>query len=406
MLPICFDTGESGFQFCNLTTTNGGACTIPEILFKAVRAAAILGTLQAGYTDFKYLSDATRRITEREALIGVSITGWMNNPHVLFDKANMTHAAEIVKEVNKEVAELIGINQAARTTCAKPEGNSSVVLGTESGVHGAHSNRYIRNVQMNEQDPVLQAILETNPKMVEKSVWSANGTDYVVSFPVESNSEVITKKDLLGVKQLEYVKLAQQHWVEAGTNEHLGTDKRLRHNISNTISVDNWDEVEQYIYDNMQWFAGISLLTATGDKDYNQAPFTEVLTADEIQQKYGAASMFASGLIVDALHAFDNLWTACMAALGHIKYDDTDSKTLLNRDWIRRAIKFANEYFEGDIKEMTYCLKDVYNLHKWEGIVKNLKPVDFTKALSKQVYVDADTLGSAACAGGSCEVVF
>ena len=407
MLPICFQTGESGFQFCNLTETNGGACTSPEILFKAVRAAAILGTLQAGYTNFVYLSDATRRITEREALIGVSITGWMNNPHVLFQEANMVRAAEIVKEVNKKVAKLIGIRQAARTTCAKPSGNASVILGTESGIHGAHSNRYIRNVQMNEQDAVLHAILNTNPKMVEKSVWSANGTDYVVSFPVVSNPEVITKRELLGVNQLEYVKLAQQYWVEAGTNEHLSTDRNLRHNISNTISVDDWDEVEQYIYDNMQWFAGISLLTATGDKDYNQAPFTEVLTADEIHQKYGSASMFASGLIVDGLHAFgDNLWTACMAAMGHIKYDDTDSKTLLNRDWIRRAVKFANEYFDGDIKEMTYCLKDVYNLHKWEGIVKNLKPIDFTSALTMQSYVDVDTMGSVACSGDTCEVTF
>ena len=106
----------------NLTECNGGKITNKDTFTKAARAGAILGTLQAGYSNFKYLSPETKEITEKEALIGVSITGWMNNPDVLFDEQNMIDAANVVKQVNREVAALIGINPAARTTCAKPSG--------------------------------------------------------------------------------------------------------------------------------------------------------------------------------------------------------------------------------------------------------------------------------------------
>lgn len=131
MMPRDEATGESGFQFCNLTEINGGMCDSLEPLLRASKAAAILGTLQAGYTNFKYLSDATRRITEREALIGVSITGWMGNPDVLFDEQNMIEAATLVKSVNAKVAKILGINQAARTTCVKPSGNACTRIDTE-----------------------------------------------------------------------------------------------------------------------------------------------------------------------------------------------------------------------------------------------------------------------------------
>ena len=119
--------GESGWQGCNLTEINGGKCKTPEEFYKACRAGAIMGTLQAGYTEFKYLSETSRKIFDREALLGVSVTGWMNNPEVLLDADIQKQGAAIVKQVNKEVAALIGINQAARTTCVKPSGNASVL---------------------------------------------------------------------------------------------------------------------------------------------------------------------------------------------------------------------------------------------------------------------------------------
>jgi len=349
----------------------------------------------------------------------------MQNPDVLFDEETLKRGAEIVRETNKLVAQLIDINAAARTTCTKPSGNASVILGTESGIHGGHSPRYFRNVQMTNIDDVAQLITEVNPKMVEVSAWNTSGTDLVVSFPIVSGKGTRYKADLMGVKQLEAVKFAQQHWVENGTNVELCTDPKLRHNISNTISVDNWDEVEEYIYQNREWFAGISLLAAAGDKAYVQAPFTEVLTQEDIMQKYGAASMFASGLIVDGNHAFNNnLWLACDSAMSygarltptlHVAVDFNDAaarlaldavEDLLQRDWIRRFHKFAINYFNGDLLQTSFCLKDVYNLHKWEGIVRTMKDIDFSSELSEQKFVDVDTMGSQACSGNQCEVSF
>ena len=400
--------GESGFQGCNLCEISGGACNTKEDLMRACKAASILGTLQAGYTDFKYLSEASKEIFEREALIGVSITGWMNNPQILFDEQNMIAGAEEVKTWNRAVAQMLGINPAARTTCVKPSGNASVLLGTASGIHGEHSPLYFRNVQMNEQDDVLAAIQRINPKMVEKSVWSSTGTDKVVSFPVSSKEGSIYKSDLLGVKQLEYVKKSQQFWVEYGTDESLCTDKRLRHNVSNTITVDDWDEVEQYIYDNKEWFAGISLLSSMGDKAYPQAPFTQVFTAKQIVKRYGDASMLASGLITEGLHAFEyDLWKACDSVNGWgVEVDSESSAHLLKRDWVRRAKKFAGNYFGGDILEMTNCLKECYNLHKWVTINRTMKSIDFTGELGEKLFVDVDTLGAQSCQGSACEVSF
>lgn len=407
MLPVS-EKGESGFQFCNLTELSGDKCTSKEAFMYACKAGAILGTLQAGYSNFKYLSDATRRITEKEALLGVSITGWMNNPDVLFDPQNMIDGATVVKATNKEVAKLLGINQAARTTAVKPSGNASVILGTASGIHGEHSPKYLRNVQMNVGDEVTRIITKTNPKMVEPSVWSSNGTDVVVSFPVESKEGSIYKSDLMGVKQLEYVKIAQQYWIEHGTNYELCVDPDLRHNVSNTITVDDWDEVEEYIYNNRKWFAGISLLSSMGDRAYAQAPFTEVFTAQQIVDMYGEASMFASGLIVEGLHAFNNnLWMACDTVMGFgLTLDPEDSSDLLKRDWVRRATKYAKNFFDGDVMRMTFCLKDCHNLHKWTSINTKFKEVDFSTELEQQKYTEVDTMGSAACAGGVCEISF
>lgn len=402
------EDGRSGFQKCNLTETNGAYCTSREKLMRASRAGAILGTLQAGYTNFTYLDKATADITEREALLGVSITGWMTNPEVLFNEDNMRDAAHLVRRVNAEVAALLGIKPAARTTTCKPSGNASVLLGCASGIHGDHAKRYFRNVQMTNQDAVTQLIEKANPKMSELSRWNPSGTDVVISFPIVANEGSIFKSDLYGVKQLEYVKKAQEVWINEGRNpEHCVTDW-LSHNISNTISVDNWDEVEQYIFDNRQYFAGISLLGTQGDRDYVQAPFTEVFTAEELLTMYGSAAMFASGLVVDGCHAFNgDLWKACSTALGvGEKLSEDNSSDLLKRDWVRRANKFADNFFGGDKLKMSYCLKDAHNLHKWESITRDLKPIDFSVELNQQTYTEVDTMGAAGCSGGMCEVSF
>ena len=398
---------KSGWQGCNLTEINGGKCNTEEDFYKACRAASILGTLQAGYTDFKFLSDTSKKIFDREALLGVSITGWMNNPDILFDEKILQKGAKIVKDVNKQVAEIIGINSAARTTCVKPSGNASVLLQTASGIHAEHSNMYIRNVQMNKESEITQAIMKTNPYMVEDSVWSAGGTDVVVSFPILPKKGSMYKDDLLGVKHLELVKKAQKHWVEAGTNEDLCADKGVRHNVSNTIIVDDWDQVEKYVFENRHSFAGISFLPMTGDKDYNQAPNTAVITSKEMVKKYGDAAVFASGMVVDALKCFNNLWDACSTAKGFGEDISLEtSENAMKRDWVRRFKKFGDNYLNSDAMAAEYCLKDAYLLHKWNKIQSTLKTVDWKEDIKERKYTDVDTLAAAACAGGACEIDF
>ncbi len=399
--------GKSGWQGCNLTEINGGKCTSKEEFFKACRAASILGTLQAGYTEFKFLGETSKKIFDREALIGASITGWMNNPDVLFDAEVLEEGAQIVKEVNREVAEAIGINPAARTTCVKPSGNASVLLQTGSGIHAEHSEMYIRNVQMTKDSEVTAAIQKSNPFMVEDSVWSATGSDVVVSFPILPKKGSIFKDDLLGVNHLEKVKLAQKHWVEAGTNIELCADEGVRHNVSNTIIVDDWDKVEKYVFENRHSFAGISFLPPTGDKDYNQAPNTAVISAKEMVKKYDTAAIFASGLVVDGLDAFPNLWQACATAQG--MGDDLSLETsdnAMKKDWVRRFNSFAENYLGGDVKQAEYCLKDSYLLHKWNKINKNFNTITWEDDLTEKKYTEVDTLGAAACAGGECEIDF
>ncbi len=387
---------------CNLTEINGSKSTTKEIFFNQCKYASILGTLQAGYTDFGYLKDATKEIVEKEALIGVGITGMMNNPDTLFDEDITNQGAEIVKYWNKKVSKMIGINQAARTTVIKPSGNSAVLLECSSGIHGEHAPTYLRHVQFNKDTEVAKLFMKENPNMCEDSVWNKE-RDVVVAFPIETSDKSVYKKDLLGVKQLEYVKNTQQNWIKNGTNLELCTDEKLRHNVSNTITVDDWDEVTNYIYDNRKYLCGVSLLSALGDKAYPQAPFTEVFSTKDIVERYGEVSLFTSALIESGLQAFNNdLWNACNTALGHGESLTDDHKDLLKRDFIRRFNKFSNNF--KDKEECTNCLKDVYNSHKMWKIKNNIKNINWVKELNKKSFVDIDTMGATGCAGGKCEV--
>lgn len=406
-LPIT-ETGVSGWQGCNLTEINGAKCVDKTSFKRACKASAILGTIQASYTDFEFLPPETKEIFEREALIGCSITGWMNNPELLFDKEVLQNNAQYILQVNKEVAKMININPAARATCAKPSGNASVILQTESGIHGAHSPKFIRNAQMDKTGVVAKLLKETNPDMVEDSVWSTAGTDYCISFPVVVPEGSVFKSDLLGVKQLEAVKIAQENWVEYGTDESLCTDPRLRHNISNTITVDDWDEVEDYVFKNRHIFAGISFMAAAGDKAFAQAPFTEVKEPEDVLAEYGVASMFASGLVVDGLQAFDdNLWLAIDTAMGYGEtLEEENHKHLMKRDWVRRFFKFDKSYWVSDGITAGDCLKDVYNIHLWERITKNYLEIDWVRDLGAKQFTSVDTMGAVACSGDSCEIVF
>jgi ribonucleoside-diphosphate reductase alpha chain len=422
MYPVDVETGQTGWHFCNLCEINMKACTDEATFERACRAAAILGTMQAGYDRFDYLGATTERIVRREALLGCSMTGMMDNPRIAFNTALQTRMAQLILEVNADIAGRIGINPAARATCVKPAGTTSCILGTASGIHPHHAKRYFRRVQANINEAPLQYFRLHNPRAVERSVWNPNGTDEVITFCVEVPEEARIKNDLSAVQLLQHVELTQNHWVMAGRRPERCTAPWLRHNVSNTITVRDgeWDEVTRFIYDHRQAFAGVSLLPEGGDLDYPQAPFTAVWTFEEIVKEYGVGSLFASGLIVDGLHAFaDDMWAACDCALGRGKalevptlrsdsakdiaeFQEQTKRILQQKDWVRRAHKFANNYFQGDVRRMTYCLKRVHNCKMWEDLKREYVPVDYTLMVE-----DSDNtklLDAQACAGGKCDL--
>jgi ribonucleoside-triphosphate reductase len=403
LLPVDEKTGKSGWQFCNVAEINGKKANTPENFFKACRAAAIVGTLQAAYTSFPYVGETTENITRREALLGVSITGMMDNPDVLFDPQVLRDGAKIVKDVNKEVAQIIGINQAARTTCVKPAGSTSCILGTASGIHPHHAKRYFRRVQANIQENPVQHFKGINPRAVEQSVWDPNGVTEVITFLCEVPVGAKTKNQIDAHKLLESVKLTQQNWVRYGTNKELCTQPWLSHNVSNTIHVkeNEWDLIADYIFKNRKYFAGISLIPNSGDKDYPQAPFCAVPYETDILREYGSGAFFASGVIERALESFDNnLWAACDCLLG--VGEPIEQTTYLKRDWLTAAIKFADSHFDGDVRKMTYCLKDIYNLKLWEKLSKEYKDVNWTEMSEEKDNIDFQQ--DSACAGGACEM--
>lgn len=394
-----------GIQGCNLNEINAEKCTTKEKFFKACKDAAVLGTLQAGYTNFPYLGEVSQKIFEREALLGVSITGWMNNPS-LFDADLLKEGAEIVKRVNKEVADIIEINQAARTTCVKPSGNASVVLGTASGIHPEHSEKYFRIMQLNKESNTAKWLTDNMSFLLEESVWSTTKSDYVVFVPVENPKKGLFKKDMKGIKHLELIKLVQQNWVNAGTNPERCVYNPINHNTSCTVIIDDKDAIVDYIWDNKEDFTAVSFMSDYGDKDFNQAPFTSVLNLEELVSEYGKGSVLASGLVVDGLHYFDNnLWLACDTLIEGLPVTGTREQVLLKKYWLDRAKKFAKNYFKGDIRRMVYCLKDIHLFHKWETITRQFKEVDFGQILDKPQFKDIADYGAMSCSGGACEIV-
>ena len=413
ILNPCFEIGftpildgRSGISFCNLNEIHGGKCKTKEDFFKACRAAAILGTLQAGYTDFPFLGEDTEKIVREESLLGISITGMMTSMW-LFDPEILEQGAEIVKATNEEVAAIIGINPAARATCIKPSGNSSVILGTSSGIHPEHSSRYFRIMQLNKDSETAKWLQDNMPHVLEDSVWSATNSDYAVFCPVENGKGTMYKDEMTGIKHLELIRMVQKHWVGTGKTESRGIMKDTSHNVSCTVIIDDRDEIAEYLFENQNEFTAVSFLSAFGDKDFNQAPNTSVLDTHELVEKYGDGVLFASGLITDGLHVFDeNLWEACeFISNRDKKLEGTRTAVLLKKDWLRRARKFAKNYFKGNQTEMVYCLKDVHLWHKWCSLTKGFKVPDFEEILKKPEFNDIANYASVSCAGGACEIV-
>lgn len=400
MWPVDEESGKSGWQGCNLSTINCSSVEDEDDFYERCRAAAIIGTLQAGFTKLDYLGSVSEKIFEREALLGVSLTGIMEKHDLVLTEKVLTKGAKIAVETNKELAKKIKINQAARVTCLKPEGTSSSMLGTSSGIHPHHAKRYIRHVQANVLEAPYQHFKKYNPQACDKSAWSANNTDEIIKFPIEVPDGSKLKNQLPAVEMLSVVKETQKNWVNSGKNRALCTQEYLSHNVSNTVTVkpDEWDDVTKYIYDNRKYFAGISLIPQSGDKDYPQAPFTTVYTSREIVKEYGDAALWCSGLIELALNAFNNnLWAACdYVSMNQAKENDSQDKLL----FMTKMKNFAGKYFDSDLRRLTYCMKDVYNWKIYCDLFNSFKKVDYTQ-LSE---TEDNTTGieEISCAGGAC----
>ena len=398
--PVNEKTGNSGWQGCNLSTINCSSITDEDDFYERCKAAALIGTLQAGFTKLSYLGKNSEEIFEREALLGVSMTGIMEKHDLILTEKVLKAGAKIAVDTNKELSKKIGINQAARVTCLKPEGTSSSMLGTSSGIHPHHAKRYIRHVQANILEPPYQYFKSYNPLACEKSSWSANNTDEVIKFPIEVPDGSKLKNQLPAIEMLTVVKDTQKNWVQSGKNRSLCTQDYLCHNVSNTVTVqsDEWEQVTKYIYNNRKFFAGISLIPQSGDKDYPQAPFTTVLTSREIVKEYGDAALWCSGLIELGLNAFDNnLWAACdYITLNQETDKDGDDKKLFSL----KMRRFAKKYFDDDIRRLTYCMKDVYNWKIYTDLYDSFSKVDYTQLLE----TEDNTAGieEISCAGGAC----
>ena len=400
MWPVDEKTGKSGWQGCNLSTINCSSVVDESDFYERCKAAAIIGSLQAGFTGLDYLGETSKAIFDREALLGVSLTGIMEKHELVLTEKVLKKGAKIAVDTNKEIAKKISINQAARVTCLKPEGTSSSMLGTSSGIHPHHAKRYIRHVQANILEPPYQYFKSYNPQACEKSSWSANDTDEVVKFPIEVPDGSKLKNQLPAIEMLGVVKDAQKNWVHSGKNRSLCTQDFLSHNVSNTVTVqpDEWESVTKFIYNNRKFFAGISLIPQSGDKDYPQAPFTTVYTSREIVKEYGDAGLWCSGLIELGLNAFDNnLWAACdYITLNQLTDKDAEDKKL----FAIKMHRFAKKYFEGDFKRLTYCMKDVYNWKIYTDLYESFSKVDYTQLLE----TEDNTVGieEISCAGGAC----
>jgi ribonucleoside-diphosphate reductase alpha chain len=280
---------ESGWQACNLVEVNCAVFKSEDDALEAVQHATVLATAQAGYTSSDYLPTVSERILQREALIGVSLTGMANTPHIAFDAKWQNTAAALVRKTNKKVAKLIGINSATRTTCVKPSGNAAVLLGCASGVHAEYSKKYIRNVQVSSNNPVAQYFSKIMPDAVSKSVWSAPGTDdVVISFPINNEEEdTLYRKDLTADAFIDLIKTTQTNWIDKGTDTEYGVEG-LTHNVSNTILVknDEWESVKDRLWSERDVLSGVSLLGQFGDYVYEQPPFQEIVENPDKEDEF------------------------------------------------------------------------------------------------------------------------
>ena len=267
----CCEIALRPFQFCNLCEVNASDLESQEDLNERVKAAAFIGTLQASYTDFHYLRQIWKETTEKDALIGVSMTG-IGSGKVL--KLNTTESAEIVKKENARVARMLGINKSARCTTVKPAGTTSLTLGTSSGIHAWHNDYYVRRIRVGKNEAIYTYLAENHPELIEDCVFRSHDTA-VISIPQKAPEGSILRTES-PFDLLNRVKKISTEWVKPGHRKGSNT-----HNVSATISLkeDEWDKAGEWMWKNRDCYNGLSVLPYDGGT-YTQAPFEDITKKD------------------------------------------------------------------------------------------------------------------------------
>tara|TARA_R110002074_G_scaffold71519_7_gene165325 strand:- start:521 stop:2383 length:1863 start_codon:yes stop_codon:yes gene_type:complete len=263
----CCEIALRPYQFCNLCEVNGSDLDTQEEFDRRVTNAALIGTIQASYTSFHYLRDIWRETTEKDALIGVSITG-IGSGKVL--KLDMDKAALLVKAENKRVAKLIGINPSARSTTVKPAGTTSLTLGTSSGIHAWHNDYYVRRIRVGKNESMYKFLATNHPELIEDEYFRPHDTA-VISIPQRAPKGSMLRTEH-PIELLERVKFVSEMWVKPGHGNGKNT-----HNISATVSIkeDEWDIIGEWMWDNKEFYNGLSVLPYNGGT-YVQAPFEDI----------------------------------------------------------------------------------------------------------------------------------
>ncbi len=279
-IHVTLSDNITGWSFCNLCEINAAKFTSLTDFMAAAKAATLIGTIQASYTKMPYLGPISEMIAERDALLGIGMTGMLDAPQIACDSQYQYIVATSIKKWNEEYASRIGIRPAARLTCIKPSGTTSLELGCVApGHHAHHARRCIRRVTADDLEHVFQAFRAVNPHMC---VRKPDGK-WVIEFAVEAPPMAIVKSDLSALAFLKMVQSTQKNWVVPGTARDDDAPG-LTNNVSNTITVkeNEWDDVAEYLWSNRESFTGVSMIADTGDKDYAFAPNEAVVTpADE-----------------------------------------------------------------------------------------------------------------------------
>ena len=262
----CCEISLRPFQFCNLTEINVSDVETQEEYNERAQAASIIGTLQAAYTDFHYLRPVWKRNTEKDYLIGVSMTGIASGKVLELD---MNEAANCVKELNAQIAKEIGIKPASRCTTVKPAGTTSLTLGTSSGIHAWHNDYYLRRIRVGKSESIYSYLQINHPELVEDEYFRPHDTA-VISVPQKAPEGAITRHES-ALDLLERVKKVHLEWVKMGHRSGQNTN-----NVSATITIkpDEWEPVGDWMWDNKHNYNGLSVLPFS-EHSYKQAPFED-----------------------------------------------------------------------------------------------------------------------------------